>query len=261
MEISERRPKTLLMTRTAHDDQHRGRLLRRYARRREPADLEQLVVAYGPLARGLARRYSAGSAGPEDLEQVAYEGLIKAIERYDPDRGSAFTSFAVPTVLGELRRYLRDTAWPAHVPRRLQERVREVREAAAQLATARGRPPTADDLAADLGYDLEDVLEALEVSVSLNMARFDAPAPDPDGTATAAERIGDEDPAYETVECMTAIEQSLPALTIGERQALRLHFGEALTHRELAQRLGVSRSQAIRDLKSAISRLQEMQFA
>jgi RNA polymerase sigma-B factor len=235
----------------------RRRLLRRYARDRDPADLERLVIEYRPLARGLARRYRAASAGHDDLEQVAYEGLIKAIVRFDPERGCAFTSFAVPTVLGELRRYLRDTAWPAHVPRAIQDRLRALREATARYAAAHRRSPTARELANMLGYEVEDVLEALEAGGSLTVAPLDDEA---DGHP-AGDRIGREDPGFERVELLASIEQALPALSAGERQALRLHFGEALTRGEMARRLGTTRAKAARELNSAITTLRELQAA
>lgn len=240
----------------------RERLLRRYARQRDPGDLERLVVSYRPLVRGLARRYSAASATPEDLEQVAYEGLIKAIHRFDPGHGSAFTSFAVPTILGELRRYLRDTAWPAHVPRPLQERVREVRATATAFAARHGRAPTARDLARLLDRDIEEIVEALDVTVSLTIASFDSGSTQADdGERAPAERLGSEDPGYERVECLAAIEQLLPVLTGAQRQALRLHFDEELGCRQIARRLGVSRSEAARDLNDAVSTLRDLQCA
>jgi RNA polymerase sigma-B factor len=240
----------------------RTRLLRRYARHRDPADLERLVVSYRSLARGLARRYSAVTAGPEDLEQVAYEGLIKAIQRFDPEYGSAFTSFAVPTILGELRRYLRDTAWPAHVPRPLQERVREVRTTAAAFASRRGRTPTARELADVLEREIEEVVEALDVTISLCMASLDSmSARTQNGRQAPADRLGSEDPGYEHVEYLAAIEQLLPALTRHQRQALRLHFDEDLGYRQIARRLGVSRAQAARDLDAAVTTLRDLQHA
>jgi RNA polymerase sigma-B factor len=201
------------------------------------------------------------SATAEDLEQVAYEGLIKAIHRFDPDRGSAFTSFAVPTMLGELRRYLRDTAWPAHVPRPLQERVREVRATAAAFVARRGRTPTARDLASVLDRDIEEVVEALDVTTSLSIASLDAVPARTDNAEPPAERLGSEDPGYEYVECLAAIEQLLPALTRQQRQALRLHFDENLGPRQIARRLGVSRAQAARDLDAAVSTLRDLQRA
>jgi RNA polymerase sigma-B factor len=240
----------------------RARLLRRYARHRNPADLEQLVVSYRPLARSLARRYSAVAAGPEDLEQVAYEGLIKAIHRFDPEYGSAFASFAVPTILGELRRYLRDTAWPAHVPRPLQERVREVRTTAVAFATRRGRIPTARELAETLEREVEEVVEALDVTTSLSIASLDAmTGRTQDGERHPVERLGSEDPGYEHVEYLAAIEQLLPALTRHQRQALRLHFDEDLGYRQIAHRLGVSRAQAARELDAAVTTLRDLQHA
>jgi RNA polymerase sigma-B factor len=244
------------------EEDRRRRLLRRYALYRDPDDLERLVVSYRSLARGLARRYASASPSTEDLEQVAYEGLIKAIQRFDPDQGSAFPSFAVPTILGELRRYLRDTVWPARVPRPLQERVRQVRLAAAAFTARHGRSPTAREIADGLHCDTEAVIDALEVSSSLSIASLDARAPESEnGRLSPAELIGNDDPGYERVECLTAIEQALPALTSGQKRALRLHFGEDLTSREIARRLGVSRSEAARELDAAVTVLRQLQAA
>ncbi|HET8759188.1 MAG TPA: sigma-70 family RNA polymerase sigma factor [Solirubrobacteraceae bacterium] len=244
------------------DEDRRRRLLRRYARHRDPGDLERLVVSYRSLARGLARRYATASPSAEDLEQVAYEGLIKAIQRFEPGRGTAFTSFAVPTILGELRRYLRDTVWPAHVPRPLQERVRQVRLAAAAFTARQGRSPTAREIADALHCDVEAVVDALEVTSSLSVASLDARAPEPEnGRLAPAELVGSDDPGYDRVECLATIEQALPALTSGQKRALRLHFAEDLTSREMARRLGVSRSQAARELDSAVTVLRQLQAA
>jgi RNA polymerase sigma-B factor len=243
-------------------EQRRQQLLRRYARYRDRHDLECLVVAFRPLARGLARRYSNASRPSEDLEQVAYEGLIKAIQRFDPDRGTPFASFAVPTVLGELRRFIRDTAWPAHVPRPLQELVREVRAAATSFSSQYRRTPTARDLARYMSRELEDVIEALQVTTSLSVASLDATASAGDDEVYShAERIGAEDDGFERVEYLTAIEQVLPALTAGQREALRLHFGEELSSGQIARRLGVSRSDASRDLDRAVATLRQLEAA
>jgi RNA polymerase sigma-B factor len=179
------------------DERTRARLLRRYARWRRPEDLEELVLSYRPLARTLARRYATTAAVREDLEQAAFEGLIKAIHRFEPERGAAFASFAVPTILGELRRYLRDTAWPAHVPRSLQERVRQLRAAAADFSAGHGRHPTARELARDMACDGEVVVEALGVSSALSVVPLDGPVRDHDAsTASVAEQIGVDDPGF-----------------------------------------------------------------
>jgi RNA polymerase sigma-B factor len=238
------------------DERARERLLRRYARWKHRDDLEELVLSYRPLARALARRYATAAGTREDLEQAAYEGLIKAIRRFEPERGAAFASFAVPTILGELRRYLRDTAWPAHVPRSLQERVREVRAAAEAFSAMHGRHPTVRDLAREIGYDDEPVAEALGVSSALSVVPLDAPVRDHEASmASVADHVGVDDPGFERVECLAAIEEALPMLTRGQKTVLRLHFAEDLTQRQIAGRLGVSRSEVARDLGDAIARL------
>jgi RNA polymerase sigma-B factor len=238
------------------NERARERLLRRYARWQRPEDLEELVLSYRPLARALARRYATTSCAREDLEQAACEGLIKAVRRFEPERGAAFASFAVPTILGELRRYLRDTAWPAHVPRSLQERVREVRSAAEEFSAVHGRNPTAGELAHDLGCEEEAVVEALGVASALGVVPLDGPARERETSAgSVADQLGVEDPGFERVECLAAIEEALPALTAGQKTVLRLHFGEDLTQRQIAGRLGISRSEVARDLGDAVARL------
>jgi RNA polymerase sigma-B factor len=244
--------------RASTDERTRERLLRRYARWRRPEDLEELVLSYLPLARALARRYATAAGSREDLEQAAYEGLIKAIRRFEPARGAAFASFAVPTILGELRRYLRDTSWPAHVPRSLQERVREVRATAEGFSAAHGRHPTAPELAREMACDNQAVVEALGVSTALSVVPLDGPARDPDAPTSIAEQVGVDDPGFERVECLAAIEEALPTLTCGQKTVLRLHFAEDLTQRQIAGRLGVSRSEVARDLGAAIARLRDV---
>jgi RNA polymerase sigma-B factor len=238
-------------------DQRRRRLLRRYARSGDRDDLEQLVVSYRPLARALARRYEAGGAR-EDLEQAACEGLIKAIQRFDPDRGAAFTSFAVPTILGELRRHRRDTAWPARVPRAVQERVQAVRAATDRLTATSGRPPTAQAIADTLDCGVEEVVEALCAASSLTVVPLDdPPRPDDDG-GTVINRLGATDPGYDQVECIAAIEDALPALTQAQLTVIRMRFGDDLTQREIARRLDVSRSEVARALGAAVERLRSV---
>jgi RNA polymerase sigma-B factor len=237
-------------------DCDREELLRRYARRRHPRDLEQLVLFYTPLARRLARRYATASSGRDDLEQVATEGLIKALQRYQPERGFAFASFAVPTILGQLRRYQRDTAWPAHVPRALQERVRAVRAAADRLSAARGRSPTARELAEEMGCAEEQVIEALCAASSLNVVPLEGPPQSDEGAVpSVADRLGAEDPNFERVECLSAIESATPALTPTQKRVLRLHFHASLSQRQIAAHLGVSRWEVARALDDALTQL------
>jgi RNA polymerase sigma-B factor len=236
------------------DETARKRLLLQYARWRRPEDLEALVISYRPLARALARRYATVSCARDDLDQAACEGLIKAIRRFEPDRGTSFASFAVPTILGELRRFLRDTSWPAHVPRSLQERVREVRSAGEDFRAVHGRAAGVVELAAALGCGEEAVIEAIGVTATLNVVPLDRPSR-PDDALAAPVAVGVEDPGYERIECLAAIEHALAALSSGQKTMLRLHFGEDLTQRQIAGRLGVSRSEVARTLGEAVARL------
>jgi RNA polymerase sigma-B factor len=239
------------------DEIARTRLLRRYARWHRPEDLEALVISYRPLARALARRYATVSCTRDDLEQAAFEGLIKAIRRFEPDRGTSFASFAVPTVLGELRRFLRDTSWPAHVPRSLQERVRTVRSAAESFRAVHGRAASARELAVSLGCDEEEVVEAMGVTACLNVVPLDGASRQEDGPETPV-AVGSEDPGYERIECLAAIEDALGTLSSGQKTMLRLHFGEEMTQRQIAGRLGVSRSEVARTLGEAVARLRAL---
>jgi RNA polymerase sigma-B factor len=232
----------------------RARLVRRYAAERRPSDLETLVISYRPLARALARRYSSPSVPDADLEQAACEGLIKALQRFDPDQGASFTNFAVPTILGQVRRYLRDTAWPAHVPRPVQERVRSVRHAVEALSARDGRVPTAREIARRLGEAEEDVVEALAASASLRTVPLDVRRGD-DDSPSPVERLGGEDPGYDRVECLVTIAGILPHLRHEQLTVLAMHFDEDLTQRQIAARLGMSRSNVGRLLNGALDTL------
>ena len=143
-----------------------GDLVRRH-RDGNRAALDELIGRYRPLAVGLARRYSYTSETADDLEQVACIGLVAAIKRYDPDRGKSLRAFAVPTILGELRRHFRDTGWMVHMPRPLQERAREVRETTTKLTTELQRSPTPKEVAEAMNVSVEDVLESRAVRLSL----------------------------------------------------------------------------------------------
>src|SRR3954451_11651086 len=150
-------------------------LLRRYAAERDPALLEELVTRFQPLVTKLAMRYVRTSESLEDLEQVGAMGLVKAIERFDPDRGYAFTSFAVPTILGEIKRSIRATAWSAHVPRRMQERVADLRRTLDAASARSGATPTVPELAEQLGWDTETVLEAMTATRAMSSSSLDGP--------------------------------------------------------------------------------------
>jgi RNA polymerase sigma-B factor len=232
------------------------RLLLRYHRHGDQAAREELVSRLLPLARRMARRYRRSDEPLDDLVQVATLGLIKAIDRFDPARETAFSSYAVPTMLGELKRYFRDNGWAVHVPRGMQERVMQVDNAVKDLSRRLGRSPSAAEVAEALGLSSEQVLEAMEAAsaydaVSLESYRF---GDDGDGE-TYAESIGMEDDRFELVEYGAAIAPTLAALPGRDRIVLHLRFVEDLTQAEIAERVGVSQMHVSRLIRRALERL------
>ena len=208
-----------------------------------------------PLAKRLAGRYRHTGESQEDLEQVAYLGLIKAIDRYDPDLGP-FVRYAVPNILGELKRHFRDKGWGVHVPRSLQERFLQINEAIAYLSGRLGRSPTPHDVAGHTGLELEEVLEALQASSAYTPVTLDAPHPgDPEGERTLADSLGGEDRRYAYVELGSAFAPAFRALPPREQEIVRLRFLEDLTQSEIADRVGVSQMHVSRLLRRSLDRL------
>ena len=231
-----------------------GRLAR-YAEHGDRRDLEELVLRYRPLALGLARRYAGRRHAMDDLAQVACLGLIKALQRFDPDRNCAFTTFAVPTILGELRRFCRDTSFGLHVPRGLQESIVAVRRASEEVTAARGRTATAEEVAAALGWDVETVFEALLANSTRATVPLETEVGESDDPCQLLELLGDVDPGFELVESLSALEGSVGVLTRAEQRVLRLRFEEDLTLEEVGSRLALSPSQVARVLGSALRTL------
>ena len=232
------------------------RLLIRYHRHGDEAAREELVRRLLPLARRMARRYRRSDEALDDLIQVATLGLIKAIDRFDPARETAFSSYAVPTMLGELKRYFRDHGWAVHVPRGMQERVMRVDNAIRDLSRKLGRSPSIQEISGQLQLEPELVLEAMEAAsaydaVSLESYRF---GDDGDGE-TYAESIGELDERYELVEYGATIEPTLQALPARDRVVLHLRFVEDLTQAEIADRVGVSQMHVSRLIRRALDRL------
>jgi RNA polymerase sigma-B factor len=231
-------------------------LLSRYARDRDPAVREELVERFMPLARRLAARYRGDKEPLEDLVQVASLGLVKALDRFDPERGVAFSSYAVPTILGELKRHFRDRGWSVRVPRDLQERIAKVERAASQLPARLGRAPSVNELAERLELDPEDVLEAMEAAQAHHAMSLDAQQEMEEGDGIAmSDRLGEEDAGYETVEYGAAIEGALSSLSSRDRMVLHLRFVEDMTQTQIAERVGVSQMHVSRILRSALEQL------
>ena len=220
---------------------------------------EELVKRFLPLARQLARRYQRTNEPLDDLMQVASVGLVKAIDRFDPDRGTAFSTFAVPTILGELKRYFRDSGWAVHVPRGMQERAMRLEQAVDVLHRRLGRSPSTGELAAELDQTEEEVLEALEAqsaydAVSLEQQRSD----DSQGGDSYADTLATEEENYDLVEYEATIEPALNALSQRDRLILHLRFSEDMTQSEIAERIGVSQMHVSRLIRQALARLREV---
>lgn len=234
-------------------------LFERWRRSRDFAARDELVQRFLPLARKLARRYVQSSESYEDLVQVASLGLVKAVERFDPDRGFAFTSFAVPTIVGELKRHFRDTGWALHVDRGAQERARKITEAQQAISARTGRPPRVDELAQYLELSEEEVLDGLQVAEAYGTVSLDAPLTgDDDASSTRLDAIGDEDERLMSVDDQATIFAAAKHLPQRERQILYLRFGEDLTQSEIAERIGVSQMQVSRLLRRSLQRLREL---
>ncbi len=220
---------------------------------------DELVQRFLPLARKLARRYSGAREPFDDLLQVASLGLVKAIDRYDLERGTAFSSFAVPTILGELKRYFRDLGWAVHVPRGAQERAVKVEEAQQLLSSRLNRAPTVPELAQYLELDLEDVLDALETSRAHHASSLDAPYDDGEGeSGTMVESFGDLDPSLLSADDRVTITAAARQLPQREREVLTLRFVHDLTQTQIADQIGVSQMQVSRILRRAIAHLTEI---
>jgi len=209
-----------------------------------------------PLARRLAARYRNRHEPQEDLVQVASLALVKAVERFEPERGRPFVAFAAPTILGELKRHFRDKGWALHVPRDLQERALSLSRTGERLANELGRSPTIDELADGMGCTVEQVLEASEVAHSYAPASLDAPATREDEESAAlVEMLGSEDQGFALAESREVISGVWRGLSEVERQVIALRFGEGLTQREIGLRIGYSQMHVSRLLRRSLGRL------
>ena len=240
-----------LATRTKTRDA--SELFRRYRGERRPADLEALIERFTPLARSLAYRYNHGSER-EDLMQIAYIGLLKAIERYDPDRGIAFSSFAVPTILGEIRRYFRDLGWMVRTPRDVQELSKRAERVTDALTGELGRMPTVAEVAARCGVTAEQVVEARASATAHRAISLDQAAHEEPGDAIV-DRLLVEETGFAFVEDDLVVDQLIARLPPLERRALVLRFRDELKQREIGEHLGMSQMQVSRLLAKALTTL------
>jgi RNA polymerase sigma-B factor len=236
-----------------------GELFERWQRDRDQAARDELARRFLPLARKLARRYAGAREPFEDLLQVASLGLVKAIDRFDASRGTAFSSFAVPTILGELKRYFRDLGWSVHVPRGAQEQALKVEEGRHKLTSRTGRPPTVYELAEYTELSVEDVLDGLETAAAHHSVSLEAKREDSDGEGgTLADEFGSIDEGFEFVDARVSVASAARELTAREREVLVLRFVEDRTQTQIAATVGVSQMQVSRILRRSLEHLREL---
>ena len=227
-----------------------------HSREGDPAARDELVDRYMPFARKLALRYIHSREPLEDLVQVACIGLLNAIERFDPEQGKKFTTFAAPTILGEIKRYFRDKGWAVHVPRDLQERALAVSRHADRLSAELGRSPTVDELADALDCTIEQAIEAIDAAENYQLTSLDAPiAQDGEEDCALSDTLGSEDDGFELVEERYALVTSWATLSDLEREVLGLRLVHGLTQREISRRIGYSQMHVSRLLRRSMQSL------
>ncbi|HKZ12816.1 MAG TPA: SigB/SigF/SigG family RNA polymerase sigma factor [Solirubrobacterales bacterium] len=234
-----------------------AQLWRRLRDQRDPAAREELVRRYLPFAKNLALRYRGASESFDDLLQVANLGLVNAVDRFDPARGTPFAAFASPTILGELKRHFRDRVWTVRVPRGLHDRMAEVEKATASLTVELQRSPSVPEIATKLRIEPAEVLEVLEANHNRRPLSLDRPVGGEDDESPASEWVGDEDEGYELIDDKLALEGVLPQLDERERLILRLRFVEDMTQSQIADQIGHSQMHVSRILRRTLERIRE----
>ncbi|GAA4552255.1 SigB/SigF/SigG family RNA polymerase sigma factor [Amycolatopsis samaneae] len=233
------------ISRLAEDTDEHARLRRR------------LIEEHLPLAEHIARRFARRHEPSDDLLQVARLGLINAVDRFDPARGADFLSFAVPTVMGEVRRHFRDNTWSVRVPRRLKELHLSLNQASTRLAQRFGRAPTARELADHLGLEIDEVAEALLAGNAYQTTSIDRPTQDDTGTITLADTAGEDDPGLDRIENREALKPLLRRLPERERRILTMRFFGGMTQTQIAERVGLSQMHVSRLLAQTLRTLRE----
>jgi RNA polymerase sigma-B factor len=225
-----------------------------FAQGRDASLRATLIEAHIGLAEHLARRFTHRGEPYDDLVQVSSLGLIKAVDRFDPDRGVEFTTYATKTILGELKRHFRDKGWSIRAPRRVQELYLHLGQAIGQLSQELGRSPTIRELAQETGASEDDVIEALEAGQAYRSASLDSAGPDDEGLGA---RLGVEDERFGDAEWRAVLLPHLENLAERDRQILRLRFSDGLTQSEIAARIGISQMHVSRLLSRSLNALRQ----
>ena len=227
-----------------------------FAKTRDPGLRDTLIEAHLGLAEYLARRFSNRGEPLDDLVQVASVGLLKAVDRFDPDRGVEFSTYATHTVVGELKRHFRDKGWAVRAPRRMQELYLRLGKVISTLSQELGRSPTIPELATEAQVSEEEVLEAMEAGQAYRFASLDAPAPGEDsGGESLGNHLGEVDPQLVDAEHRATLSPLIASLPAREQTILHLRFFEGLTQSEIAARLGISQMHVSRLLARSLAQL------
>ncbi|HWN20424.1 MAG TPA: SigB/SigF/SigG family RNA polymerase sigma factor [Gaiellaceae bacterium] len=232
-------------------------LLRRYHEQGDLAAREQLIEQYLSLVRSLARRYSYRGEQLEDLVQIGCIGLIKAIDRFDLDRGVELTTYATPNIIGEIKRHFRDKGWAVRVPRGLQELNVQLSKLVEELTVQNGRSPTIPELAKAAGVEEEEVLEALESGRAYTSLSLSSGGSDEDGELDPLESLGTIEHQYEVSEDRAVLAPGFRALDERERRILHLRFFDGLTQSQIAQQVGISQMHVSRLIRRALEKIRD----
>ena len=242
----------------AWDKERTHELFRLYKEKGDEEARDQLIVSHLNLVRFLASKFKNRGEPLDDLVQVGTIGLIKAIDRFDPERGLEFTTYATPTILGEIKRHFRDKGWSIRVPRRLQELSAKVNQATDELTVELQRSPSVEEIAAKLGVGAEEILEAMESSVAYTSVSLEAGGSSEDDEAPALiDRLGSVDEDLDASDDRMVIDDAIRDFSPREQEIVRMRFIDGLTQVEIAKRLGVSQVQVSRLLRRTLRKIQD----
>ena len=243
--------------RLAWDKQRTHALFRKYKEEGDEDAREQLIVNHLNLVRFLAAKFKNRGEPLDDLIQVGTVGLIKAIDRFDIERGLEFTTFATPTILGEIKRHFRDKGWSVRVPRRLQELSAKVNQATDTLTEQFQRSPSVEEIAEYLETSVDEVLEAMESSSAYSSIPLEGSSSDDEEVPSVIDKYVSEDMALSTADDRMVIEETIRDFSPREQEVIRMRFVEGLTQVEIAEKLGVSQVQVSRLLRRTLKKIQE----
>ena len=240
------------------DKEKTRELFRRYKEKGDMDAREKLVMSHMNLVRFLANKFKNRGEPLDDLVQVGYLGLLKAIDRFDPERGLEFTTYATPTILGEIKRHFRDKGWSVRVPRRLQELSAKVNQATDALTAELQRSPKIEEIAEYLDASVDEVLEAMESSSAYSSVPLEGSGnPDGEDAPSVIDRYATEDSALAFTDDRLVIEDALKSFSPREREVIELRFLEGMTQIEIAERLGISQVQVSRLLRRTLTKIQD----